>query len=187
MNVFGITNRRHFMAHAAGAAAMAVPGMAFLSGLRANAAELKKKNKSLVILWMGGGPSTIDLWDMKPDHQNGGSHKPKSTAASGVSISEHLPQLAKQFSKLSIVRSLTTKEGDHNRGTRLMSTGRQPNPLIEYPALGSVLAFQYGQDAEAAKAMDLPQFISVGGGPNIGPGFLGMKYASFGVQNAGQP
>src|SRR5438309_6571400 len=76
MNVFGITNRRHFMAHAAGAAAMAVPGMAFLSNLRANAAELKKKNKSLVILWMGGGPTTIDLWDMKPDHQNGGSHKP---------------------------------------------------------------------------------------------------------------
>jgi uncharacterized protein (DUF1501 family) len=187
MNAFGITNRRHFMAHAAGAAAMAVPGMAFLSGLRTNAAELKKKNKSLIILWMGGGPTTIDLWDMKPDHPNGGSHKPKPTAASGVSISEHLPNLAKQFGKLSIVRSLTTKEGDHNRGTRLMSTGRQPNPLIEYPALGSVLSFQYGQDAEAAKAMDLPQFISVGNGPQIGPGFLGMKYASFGVANAGQP
>src|SRR5262249_46748831 len=84
------------------------------------------------------------------------------------------------------VRSLTTREGDHNRGTRLMNTGRQPSPLIEYPAMGSVLAYQYAQDAEAMKGLDLPQFISVNG-PQIGPGFLGMKYASFNVQSPGQP
>jgi uncharacterized protein (DUF1501 family) len=186
MNVFGITDRRHFMAHAAGAAAVTVPGLTFISNLRARAAELKKQNKSLVILWMGGGPSTIDLWDMKPDHQNGGSHKPKPTVASGVSISEHLPLVGKQFKHLTVVRSLTTREGDHNRGTRLMNTGRSPSPLVEYPAMGSVLAYQYAQDAEAMKGLDLPQFISVNG-PQIGPGFLGMKYASFNVQNPGQP
>ena len=86
MNVFGITDRRHFMVHAAGAAAVTVPGMSFISNLRANAAELKKKGKSLIILWMGGGPTTIDLWDMKPDHANGGSHKPKPTAVSGIRL-----------------------------------------------------------------------------------------------------
>ena len=70
-------------------------GLSFLTDLRARAAEMKKKNKSLVILWMGGGPATIDLWDMKPDSPNGGEHKPKATAASGVSITEHLPTVAK--------------------------------------------------------------------------------------------
>jgi hypothetical protein len=186
MNVFGITSRRHFLTHAAGAAAVTVPGLTFISNLRAHAAELKKQNKSLIVLWMGGGPSTIDLWDMKPDHTNGGSHKPKPTAASGISISEHLPLVGRQFKHLTVVRSLTTREGDHNRGTRLMNTGRQPSPLVEYPAIGSVLAYQYAQDAEAMKGLDLPQFISVNG-PQIGPGFLGMKYASFNVQNPGQP
>ena len=65
--MFGTTDRRHFMKHAAAGAAVTVPGMSFLTGLRAQAAELKKKNKSLIILWMGGGPTTIDLWDMKPE------------------------------------------------------------------------------------------------------------------------
>jgi len=186
MSMFGITDRRHFMKHAAGAAAVTVPGMSFLSQLRAAGSELKKKNKSLIILWMGGGPTTIDLWDMKPDSQNGGEHKPKPTAASGVSITEHMPLVAKQFKNLSIIRSLTTSEGDHNRGTILMNSGRVPNPLSEFPHIGSVLSYQYSLDIEAMKGMDLPAFISVGGG-RVGPGFLGMKYASFNIQNPGQP
>ena len=179
-------DRRHFLKHAATGAAVVAPGMSFLSNISAQAAELKKKNKSLIILWMGGGPATIDLWDMKPDSVNGGEHKPKSTAASGVQITEHLPTVAKQFKNLSIIRSLTTSEGDHNRGTFLMNTGRVPNPLSEFPHIGSVLGYQYSQDLEAMKSMDLPLFISVGGG-RVGPGFLGMKYSSFNVRNPGAP
>jgi hypothetical protein len=184
--LYGITDRRHFLSHAAGAAAVAVPGMSFINRLRAAAPELKKKNKSLIILWMGGGPTTIDLWDMKPGHANGGEHKPINTAASGVQITEKMPLLAKQFKNLSIVRSLTTKEGDHRRGTVLMNTGRSPSPLVDFPAIGSVIAHQYSQDVEAMKNLDLPQFIAVGGS-QVGPGFLGMKYAPFTVQNPGQP
>ncbi len=185
--MFGITDRRHFMAHAAGAAAVTVPGLSFLTGLRAQAAELKKKNKSLIIMWMGGGPATIDLWDMKPGTPNGGEHKPISTAAgSDVKITEHLPNVAKQFKNLSIIRSLQTREGDHQRGTFLMNTGRSPNPLTEFPSIGSVMAYYQAMDVEAMKNADIPSFISVGGG-RVGPGFLGMKYASFNVQSAGQP
>ena len=183
--MFGITDRRHFLQHAAAGAAVTVPGLQFLTGLRAHAAEMKKKQKSLIVLWMGGGPSTIDLWDMKPGSQNGGEHKPKSTAASGVEITEHLPTVARQMKHLSIIRSLSTREGDHNRGTFLMNTGRSPNPLLDFPSIGSVLAYYQGLDAEAMKNADLPAFISVGGG-RVGPGFLGMKYAPFNVQNAGQ-
>jgi hypothetical protein len=187
--MFGITDRRHFMKHAAAGAAVTVPGMSFLAGLTANAAELKKKNKSLIVLWMGGGPTTIDLWDMKPDHANGGGSaapKPLTTASSDVQITSSLPTVAKQFKNLSIIRSLTTKEGDHNRGSYLMGTGRSPSPLVDFPHIGSALSYQYALDVEAMKGMDLPGFISVGGLPGgAGPGFLGMKYANFSVNNPG--
>ncbi len=187
--MFGITDRRHFMKHAAAGAAVTVPGMSFLAGLTANAAELKKKNKSLIVLWMGGGPTTIDLWDMKPDHANGGGSaapKPLTTAASDIQISSNLPTVAKQFKNLSIIRSLTTKEGDHNRGSYLMGTGRSPSPLVDFPHIGSALSYQYALDVEAMKGMDLPGFISVGGLPGgAGAGFLGMKYSNFSVNNPG--
>ena len=189
--MFGITDRRHFMKHAAAGAAVTLPGLNFLNGLAANAAKLKKKNKSLIVLWMGGGPPTIDLWDQKPDHANGGGSaapKPLTTAAgSDVKITESLPLVAKQFKNLSIIRSLTTKEGDHQRGSYLMGTGRSPSPLVDFPHIGSALSYQYSLDVEAMKGMDLPGFISVGGLPGgAGPGFLGMKYANFTVQQPGQ-
>src|SRR5262249_49531255 len=149
--MFGITDRRHFLKHAAAGAAVTLPGLQFLTGLRAHANEMKKKQKSLIILWMGGGPATIDLWDMKPGSQNGGEHKPADTAASGVKISEHLPTVAKQMKHLSIIRSLSTREGDHDRGTYLMNHGRTRSPLLQYPSMGSVLAYYQALDAEAMK------------------------------------
>jgi hypothetical protein len=162
---------------------MALAGSQFMYALDKAAPTLKKNGKSLIILWMSGGPSTIDLWDLKPGHANGGQFKPIATAASGVQISEHLPTVAKQFKNLSIIRSLTTSEGDHMRGTYLMNTGRSPNPIVQFPAMGSVAARLLSN-----KDLDLPAFISVGGGggSRVGPGFLGMTYAPFTVQNPGQ-
>src|SRR5438552_369620 len=150
-------NRRHFLKHLAGLSAFALPGTQFVQSLRAAAPDLKKQNKSLIILWMGGGPSTIDLWDLKPDSQNGGEFKPKPTSVSGVEICEHLPTVAKQMKHLAIVRSLVSNEGDHDRGTRLMNTGRVPSPIVQWPAMGSVASFYL-----TAKELDLPGFISVG-------------------------
>ncbi len=183
--MLGTTDRRHFMAHAAAGAAVTVPGLSFLTNLRAAAPELKKKQKSLIILWMAGGPATIDIWDMKPGSPNGGEHRPKPTAASGVEISEHMPNTAKQFKNLSIIRSLSTREGDHARGTFMMNSGRSPSPLLDYPSIGSVLSYYQAMDVESMKNADLPAFISVAGGPAATPGFLGMKYAPFQVQNPG--
>ena len=193
--MFGTTDRRHFLKHAAAGAAVTVPGLSFLTGVRSQAAEMKKKGKSLIILWMGGGPTTIDLWDMKPGSNNGGEHKPKPTKASGVEITEHLPRVAEQFKNLSIIRSLSSGEGDHARGTYRMNTGNKPSPILEYPSIGSVLSYYQAMDAEAAKNADIPAFISLGNtvGTNpltqnaVGGGFLGMKYSPFLVQNPGQP
>jgi uncharacterized protein (DUF1501 family) len=176
-------SRRHFLKHVAGMSALTLSGVGFVQSLRAAAPALKKKNKSLIILWMGGGPSTIDLWDLKPGSPNAGQFKPTKTSVSGIEICEHLPNVAKQMNHLAVIRSLETTEGDHNRGTQLMNTGRSPNPITQYPHIGSVAAQQL-----APKDMALPAFVSVGGtAGRIGPGFLGMTYAPFTVQNPGQP
>jgi hypothetical protein len=176
-------NRRHFLQHVAGASALAVPGMSFLQNLAAQAPKMKKDSKSVIILWMGGGPSHMDLWDLKPTSQNGGEFKPIKTSASGVEISEILPKTAAVFKNLSVVRSLVTNEGSHERGTTLMNTGRPPSPVVQFPAMGAVASQQL-----AAKELALPGFIGVGGtAQRVGPGFLGMMYAPFTVQNPGQP
>jgi len=136
----------------------------------------------MIIIWMNGGAAVKDFWDLKPGHANNHSTATK-TAVSGIEINELLPKIAKQMKNLSIIRSNTRTEGDHMRGTILTATGRTPNPLSEWPSLGSMLAFLQ-KDAD----IDLPSFISVGGANGArGPGFLGMKFAPFTVQNPGQP
>src|SRR6516225_3394491 len=112
-------NRRHFLEHVAAASALAFPGLQFWQGLRAAEARLKKENKSLIIMWMGGGPSHMDLWDLKPGEKTNIFNE-IDTSAPGVKISEVLPTVATVMKHLTIIRSLVTNEGSHDRGTQLM-------------------------------------------------------------------
>jgi hypothetical protein len=177
-------NRRHFLKHVAGYSLMALPGIAFLRTLQANAQTLRRNNKSIIILWMGGGPATIDIWDLKPGRPTGGEFRPIPTRVSGIQISEHMPRVAEQMQHLSIIRSLTTTEGDHMRGRQLMHTAFTPNPAVQHPSLGSIAAYQIPR-LPGYQEISLPNYVSVGGGE--GPGFLGMNYAPFNVQNPGTP
>ena len=173
-------SRRHFMSHLAGASAMALPAMSLTSALEANADDLKKRRKSAILLWMGGGPSTIDMWDLKPGAATGGPFKPISTTG-GVQISEHLPMVAQQMHNLSIVRSMSTREADHGRGRYYMHTGYVPNPNVEHPSYGSIISHElFDQRPE----LEIPPFVAVGGG-SVGPGFLGMSWAPFVVNSNG--
>lgn len=173
-------SRRHFMQHMATSVAM-VPGMQFLSHLQANAADVKKKQKACILMWMGGGPPTIDLWDLKPGSKNGGEFKPIKTAAPGVEISEHLPETAKQFKNLSIVRSMSTREADHGRGRYFMHTAFVPNPTVVHPTFGSVVSHELGSKRPE---LEIPSFVSIDGGSES-PGFLGMTNAPFTVDSNG--
>ncbi len=176
-------DRRHFLKHVAGMAALAGSATTFVQGLRAAVPDLKKQGKSLVILWMDGGPSHMDLWDLKPGQPTGGDFKPIKTAADGIEISEILPSVAGQFKNLSIIRSLQSKEGSHDRGKILMNTGHPLSPIVQYPHVGAIAG-----SLLASKELALPAFIGIGGiAQRIGPGFLGMTNAPFTVQNAGQP
>lgn len=183
-------NRRHFLKHVAAASALALPGMEFVRTIQANAQTLRRNNKSVIVLWMQGGPATIDIWDLKPGQPTGGEFRPISTAATGVQISEHMPKVAEQMRNLAIIRSLSTSEGDHNRGTQLMHTSYTPNPAIAFPTIGSIMA-KVGTDRElnpAYRPVSLPAYLTIGGGGmGNGGGFLGMNYAPFGVQNPGTP
>ena len=85
-------NRRHFMRHLAGASALAGSAFAMGQTLKANATTLKKNRKAAILLWMGGGPSTIDLWDLKPGATTGGPFSPIATNGN-MQISEHLPNI----------------------------------------------------------------------------------------------
>ena len=164
-------NRRSFLA--------GFSSLPFVNLLSANAEELRKKNKSAILLWMGGGPSTMDLWDLKPEAPTGGPFRQISTTGD-VQICEHLPMMAKQMHNMSIVRSMSTREADHMRGRYYMHTGYVPNPSIEHPSYGAVLSHQLHRDN-----LEIPQFVSVGGG-SIGGGFLGMNYSPFVVNSDGR-
>lgn len=174
-------NRRHFLSHITATCSMASISASFTNTILANAADMKKKHKSVILLWMGGGPSTIDLWDLKPGSQTGGAFKPTSTSADGIQICEHLPLMSKQMHHMNIVRSMSTREADHMRGRYYMHTGYVPNPNIEHPSYGSVISHEL---MSTIPELDIPPFVSIGGG-SVGPGFLGATYAPFVVNSNG--
>jgi hypothetical protein len=173
-------SRRHFLQHVAGASALALPAINFTNALAANADTMRKKHKACIMLWMGGGPSTMDIWDLKPNTSTGGPFTPISTNGD-MQICEHMPMMAKQMKHMAIVRSMSTREADHNRGRYYMHTGYVPSTTIEHPSYGAVIAHEL---ADQVPGLEIPPFVSVGGG-SVGPGFLGMTYAPFVVDSNG--
>ena len=156
----------------------------WLPSIAAAAAEAKQQGRHCVLLWMSGGPSQIDTFDMKPGHSNGGSLKEAATVVPGLRFNQHLPKLAKQADAMAILRGVSTKEGDHERGTVLMRTGHIPGGPVRYPSVGCSLSKSLGSD-EA----ELPSYVSISPGPfarnSISPGFLGPKYAATSVASVG--
>jgi len=174
-------NRRHFMSHMAASAALTAPVAAsFTRALAANTKEMKKGQKACIMLFMNAGPPTIDIWDLKPGAPTGGPFKEIETSAPGVKISEHMPMMAKQMHNAAILRSMSTREADHNRGRYYMHTGYVPNPSVEHPSYGAVVARECGNENIA-----IPPFVSIGGG-SFGPGFLGASYAPLVVDSNGE-
>ena len=179
---FSHLNRRHFLKHMAGAAALTLPGASFVQNLTAATPTLRKKDMHLIILWMGGGPSHMDLWNIHVGSQNQGDFKPIKTAAEGVEISEVLPTVAANFKDMAIVHSLNSREGDHARGTYKMNHVFSPSPLgITIPGVGSIISHYLGKEDLA-----LPRCVTVGAGGAGDGGFLGASLAGFPVNNAGQ-
>ncbi|MDB5314079.1 MAG: hypothetical protein JWO38_8281 [Gemmataceae bacterium] len=167
--------RRHFLR--TGAAALTMTASGWLGRLARVAGADPSRKRSCVLLWMSGGPATIDLFDLKPGHANGGPFKEIATTVPGLRVGEHLPNLAKWGDRLAVVRSLSTKEGDHGRATYLLRTGTVPQGGIDFPTFGSLVAKELADDRA-----DLPAFVSIApqrvlAPTAFGPGFLGPRYA----------
>jgi hypothetical protein len=177
--------RRDFLKiGAAGLMGLSLPQLLRLEARAAEKADGPKKTADAVIMvWLGGGPATIDMWDLKPNAPEGirGSFKPIATKANGIEISEHLPKMAAVADKVTIVRSLAHTIPSHGPATVFMTTGNKPTPAMQYPALGSVAT----KLLPAEKGV--PPYVSFGeirGGSGGTAGYLGTAYNPFIIEGS---
>lgn len=142
------------------------------------AADVAQTTKRCVVLWMAGGPSQLETFDPKPGQATGGPTKSIATAVPGIEIAAGLPGVAQRLDRLNIIRSLTTPEGDHDRGEYFLHTGYRQVPAFPRPTLGSIVSHEN-------PPADFPLFVSVGA-RGLGPAYMGPDHAPFAVENPAQ-
>ena len=137
------------------------------------------KAKSLIVLYMVGGPSQFETFSPLEGSRNSGPTKAIQTSVPGIKYSENLPNVAKQARHIAVVRSMTSREGSHERGRYLLHTGYVPTGTVAHPSLGSVTACEIGQEN-----FDLPNYIAISGRSH-GAGFLAPEFNPFIIDNPG--
>jgi hypothetical protein len=141
------------------------------------------RTRSLIMLWLGGGPSQLETFDPKPGTAIGGETKAIETRVKGIQFAEGLPQTAEQMQHIALVRSMVSKEGDHERGTHLMKTGYRPNTALTYPALGAICAAELPGDE-----VEIPRYISILSADRATRGgYLGEQYDAFRADDPRNP
>lgn len=151
------------------------PGLSFMNPLNAQA-------DAVIVLWLAGAPSQFETFSPKPGTKAGGITKAIDTNVAGIRLSENLPLLSQQMDKLTIIRSLTSKEGNHNRASYLMHTSYPPVGVVKHPSFGAITAKELG----GAKEFDLPYFISISG-PSYSAEFLGKEYSPYVIKDVDKP
>ena len=180
-NLDHFANRRQWMGGAAAAAAWLTP----LGEHLARAAERQDRGappKSLIVLWLSGGPSQLETFDPHPGTNIAAESKARKTNNRDVMLGEGFEQLADQMDQVSLVRSIVSKEGDHERATYYVKTGFRPTPTLVHPAIGGVVCHQLKDNIE------IPRHVSIlpGQWPARG-GYLGAKYDAFKIGDPRNP
>ncbi len=170
--------RRRFL-KTLSASALAAGTFNFRDLMCLQAAELRKQGKSMILLWMQGGPSQMETFDPKPGTENGGQTKAISTATPGIQVAEGWENTAKVMNDIALIRSMTNREGNHQRAAYQLHTGYIPSGSVKHPALAANLAKELADPEQT-----LPAVVSVG--PTYGAGFLGVDYEPFVVQRPGE-
>jgi len=176
-----VLNRRTFLR--VGSAGIA--GLSLAAALRQmHASETGRTStpapaKNVILLFLTGGPATIDMWDMKPDAPEGirGEFKPRETSVAGVQICEHMPALAATMHRVTLVRSLTHTIAEHTQGATYVMTGNRPNPAVDYPSLGSLAARLLPTNS------GMPPYAAIGAVPSAGAGDLGADLNPFQISS----
>ncbi|QDV15989.1 hypothetical protein Pan153_06080 [Gimesia panareensis] len=133
--------------------------------------------RNIILVWLAGGPATIDMWDLKRDASSPirGEFRPISTAAKGIEICEHLPKLAALMQECSLIRSVSHTIAEHGQGTEYVTTGNPISPSLKYPSIGSVVAARLDVNQEVPVYIEMDEL-------NIGQaGYLGSTYNAFHV------
>ena len=186
MSRAGVLSRRGFLQRlghvAAGVGAMQ---LGWRDLLMARAAELRAAGKSMILLWMDGGPSQYDTFNPKPGSENQGPAGAIPTTVDGVEVAEYWPQTAGVMHKIALIRSMVSKEKEHDRAIALVRTGYPPSEAIRYPSFGSLVARD-----RAHLDFDLPAFVRIGKPRittrDVDAGVLGVQYNPFKVDNPGK-
>ena len=179
----GVVSRRGFL-RGIGAGAglgMAFGGLSFTDLMAVQAGELRKRNMACILLWMGGGPSQFDTFDPKPDHANGGGTETIATSLPGVRIAKGWERTAKVMDDVALIRSMSNKEGNHQRASYQLHTGYAPTGTVKHPSIGCTAAAELGDPK-----FDLPHIVSIGGA-TVGAGFLGVGFEPFVVGDPQKP
>jgi hypothetical protein len=145
--------------------------------LAEQAERTRRPAQSIVLLWLDGGPSQLETFDPHPGTKIAAGTKAISTAVPGIQLAQGFEQLAGEMRCVALIRSMVSKEGDHERGAYVMKTGYRPDPTVEHPSIGAICCHELpvGQT-------DIPRHISIltGRWPTRG-GFLGGEYDAFQV------
>ncbi len=177
----GVFGRRDFLCLASAGAAAAAGLAGWKAPISFGADQLRRAGKSCILLWMQGGPSQFETFDPKPQTATGGETKSIASAVPGLMLADNLPRLAQNARQLAVIRSVSTKEGNHQRASFLLHTSYVPTASVQYPTLGSVVAKE-----AADMAGELPSFVRIGGRfQNAGSGgLLGTTYDPFNITDA---
>ncbi len=145
------------------------------------ATDARGRGKRCILLWMNGGASQIDTFDLKPGRPTGGPFRPIQTNVTGVQVCEYLPRMARMIDKLAIVRSMRTQSPDHPDGIYHMHTCYRMSERVPHPEIGAMVARYLGRDG-----FDLPSFVRIGPCGNAGAGYLGPRYEPFAIDRDGR-
>lgn len=170
--------RRSFL-HTVSAGALAAGTLSFRDIISLQAEDLRRKGMSMILLYMQGGPSQFETFDPKPGLETGGPTQAIKTATAGIEIAEGWDKVAQQMNDIALIRSMTNKEGNHQRASYQLHTGYVPSGSVKHPSFGSAIAKEIGDATQ-----ELPAVVSMG--RTVGAGFLGVDYEPFAVQNPGQ-
>jgi hypothetical protein len=147
--------------------------------LLARAAEAPGKTrgpaKSIIMLWLQGGPSQLETFDPHPGTAIAGGTRAIETAVKGIQLASGLEGTAQEMGSIALVRSMVSKEGDHERGTYTMKTGFRPDPTVVHPAIGAICC----HDLPVA-GTEVPRHVSIlPGSWAARGGYLGEQYDAF--------
>lgn len=184
-----VASRRGMLkAGLAGMAGLTLSDLLRVRGEAATSGRPVSGNKSVILLWMAGGPSHIDTWDVKPERppENRGPFSAISTALPGIAICEHLPKQAAMLDKFTIIRSVDATKSNHEPNKVFQTGNREAGPRVNprgdmYPAIGSVVAAMRG-----ANQPGMPPYVAfMTSRSHVAfGGYLGKQYDPFIAQTA---